>query len=86
VLGCFLAGLLAALSALLVRPSAAADRVADPHYSWVTVGQGETLWELATTAVPGVDPRETVDRIIELNGLAGGSVQAGQRIAVPVRW
>jgi hypothetical protein len=44
---------------------------------------GETLWELAA-AIPGVDDRrEAVHRLIELNGLPNGSLQAGQTIRIP---
>jgi len=44
---------------------------------------GETLWELAA-AIPGVDDRrDAVHRLIELNGLPNGSLQAGQTIRIP---
>lgn len=44
---------------------------------------GETLWELAAD-IPGVeDRREAVHRLIELNGLTNGSLQAGQVIRIP---
>lgn len=44
---------------------------------------GETLWELAA-AIPGVDDRrEAVHKLIELNGLPNGSIQAGQVIEIP---
>jgi hypothetical protein len=44
---------------------------------------GETLWELAA-AIPGVeDRREAVHKLIELNGLPNGSIQAGQTIEIP---
>jgi LysM repeat protein len=52
---------------------------------YVTVAPGDTLWQIAQSATPGADPRATVDRIIELNGLSGASLQAGQRLAVPAR-
>lgn len=49
-----------------------------------TVSPGETLWEVAgDVAAPGQDLRVVVDDLIELNGLAGGAVQAGQQILVP---
>jgi predicted Zn-dependent protease len=44
---------------------------------------GETLWELAA-AIPGVDDRrEAVHRLIVLNDLPNGSLQAGQTIRIP---
>jgi len=44
---------------------------------------GETLWRIAAVELPGVDRREAVARIIELNALPGAGVSAGQRLAVP---
>jgi hypothetical protein len=84
VIALCLVALFAAVSALTVRSSEAADRTGAPAYTWVTVGPGDTLWGLAAGAVPGDDPRKTVGRIIEMNRLNGGGVQAGQRLAVPV--
>jgi predicted Zn-dependent protease len=49
----------------------------------VTVEPGDTLWSIASRARPSADPRVTVQRIIDLNGLAGSVVQPGQRIALP---
>jgi len=49
----------------------------------VTVGPGDTLWSIAAQASPSADPRVTVQRIIDLNGLGGSIVQPGQRIAIP---
>lgn len=52
--------------------------------SSVTVAAGETLWDIARTyTAPGEDVREVVDRLVDLNGLAGGSLQAGQELLVP---
>ncbi len=51
---------------------------------YVTVGSGQTLWAIAGEVAPGVDRRDTVAQILELNALAGSGVQAGQQIAVPV--
>jgi LysM repeat protein len=50
----------------------------------VTVAPGDTLWSIAGEAAPGVDRRDTVHRIVELNALAGPELSVGQRVAVPV--
>lgn len=51
----------------------------------VQVMPGETMWQIAEAAVPGADVRATVDRIVELNGLAGaGDLDAGDYLRVPV--
>ena len=49
----------------------------------VTVGPGQTLWEIARVVRPDADPRETVARIQELNGLTTATVWAGQPLIVP---
>lgn len=51
--------------------------------SQVVVLPGDTLWSIARTAQPGVDPRDTVLRIQKLNGLTDSEVSAGQRLVVP---
>ncbi len=50
--------------------------------TWV-VQPGETLWSIAQSVNPGVDPRDTVARIVDLNDLPDSSVEAGTRIFVP---
>lgn len=47
------------------------------------VRPGDTLWQIARQADPQADPRVTVDRIIELNGLAGAPLRPGQRLLLP---
>jgi hypothetical protein len=50
----------------------------------VVVGQGDTLWDIASkTARPG-GVREMVYRIEKLNSLPGPALAEGQRLAVPV--
>lgn len=61
-----------------------AARVPD-RTALVTVGQGQSLWDIATEYAPGSDPRAVVERIEELNDLTSGSVPAGYPLSVPVR-
>ena len=49
----------------------------------VTVRPGETLWQIAERARPGADPRETIARIRDMNGLTSSVAQAGQVLLVP---
>jgi LysM repeat protein len=50
----------------------------------VVVGQGDTLWEIASeSAAPG-QVREMVHQIQELNALPDSGLHVGQEIAVPV--
>ena len=50
---------------------------------YVTVAPGDTLWSIAGEAIPDVDRRDTVHRIVELNALSGPELTVGQRVAVP---
>ena len=50
----------------------------------VTVQAGDSLWSLATKAVLTGDPRDTVQRIRELNGIEGSVIAIGDRLVVPV--
>ncbi|WP_253863936.1 LysM peptidoglycan-binding domain-containing protein [Prauserella halophila] len=49
----------------------------------VSVGAGETLWDLAEAAAPDANPAAVVTRIRELNDLAGGTVRVGTPLVVP---
>lgn len=49
----------------------------------VTVRPGDTLWAIALREAPGVDPRQTVDSILDLNALESSAVQAGTVLLVP---
>jgi nucleoid-associated protein YgaU len=79
-----LATSLAGGMALSEKPSLAAGESApqkDPTF--VVVQPGQTLWEIARVAAPGVDPRATIGRILDLNALPGVDIRAGQRLALP---
>jgi LysM domain len=60
-------------------PSGAAQR----NLAQVTVRPGQSLWSVAENADPDADTRAVVQQIIELNGLTGNVVFAGQRLWVP---
>jgi LysM repeat protein len=74
-----------AVLSLAVTSSGAASSTAEQvPVQYVTVAPGDTLWSIAGEVAPGTDRRDTVAEIVELNALDGSTVQAGQRIAVPV--
>ena len=50
----------------------------------VVVQAGESLWQIAQAIAPETDPRETVTRIRDLNGLGDRPVRAGESLVVPV--
>jgi len=81
-------GLLLALAVcaavlLIVRPAVAATRSGPVSVRHHLVLPGETLMGIATEEVPGVDPRDTVVRIVQLNALPGVEIAAGQDLALP---
>lgn len=49
----------------------------------IRVGAGETVWDVAQRVAPKSDQREVVERIRQLNGLAGSAIQPGQQLQVP---
>jgi hypothetical protein len=49
----------------------------------VVVQPGQTLWGIATQVAPKADPRATVQRIIDLNHLAGTNLQVGESLTLP---
>jgi hypothetical protein len=84
-----LAGLpLVVWAAVVVLSSGAAAASGDLSapgavFEYVTVGAGDTLWEIAESIAPGDDPRLVVDDIVRLNGLESSAVEPGQRLALP---
>ncbi len=83
-----LAVLVAAIISAVVffsTPSAQASNEANTgaSYTYVTVGVGESLWQLAEEFAPELDPREAVEAIVSLNNLTEATIQPGQRIALP---
>lgn len=50
----------------------------------VEVGEGDTLWAIASEVAKPGEVREMVHQIEELNALNGSALSVGQEIAVPV--
>ena len=49
----------------------------------VVVQPGQNLWELATRAEPGADPRLVIPQIVSANALAGDAIYPGEQLWVP---
>jgi LysM domain len=83
------AALLLAVLSLVIAASAQAtnhpvpSRGVEQNLTQVTVRPGQSLWSVAENADPGADTRAVVQQIVELNGLTGDVVFAGQRLRVP---
>jgi LysM repeat protein len=50
----------------------------------VVVGEGDTLWEIASEVAEPGETREVVHQIQQLNSLPGPELVEGQELAVPV--
>ena len=79
---------LAALSLVIASTAQATNhpvssRAAQQGLAQVTVHPGQSLWSVAESADPAADTRVVIQQIIELNGLTGNVVFAGQRLWVP---
>jgi hypothetical protein len=79
---------LAALSLVIAGTAQATNHPLSSHaaqqgLAQVTVHPGQSLWSVAESADPGADTRAVIQQIIELNGLAGNVVFAGQQLWVP---
>jgi hypothetical protein len=83
VLALLLAMALGVLLVATAPATATSDRGAGVVAERVTVRPGETLWVIAERVRPDADPRATVARIKDMNGLRSGAAQAGQVLLVP---
>jgi hypothetical protein len=76
--------LTAAVVAVMTGPVAQAfsgpDHSVVRHY---VVHPGDSLWSIAHVVAPDADPRVVIDEIRRANGLSGGSIVPGERLAVP---
>jgi hypothetical protein len=73
------------LTGLIGRVGAEAD-LEDKVAGHVVVEPGETLWEVAVQTAPsGVDTREHLDALRELNGFDGSHLEAWTVVLIPAR-
>ncbi|MFA5605643.1 MAG: LysM peptidoglycan-binding domain-containing protein [Leucobacter sp.] len=76
--------LVAAIAAPQAQASIESAQAQEFHY--VIPQPGSSLWTVATELDPAMDPRDLVAEIVRLNQLDGSGVQAGQPVAVPLRY
>jgi LysM repeat protein len=80
--------LVAALSMIAAAAAQATSRpaaqpVTRQNIVQVVVHSGQSLWSVAQSTDPNADPRQVIQRIIDLNGLTSDLVQPGQQLWVP---
>ncbi|MBF4551989.1 MULTISPECIES: LysM peptidoglycan-binding domain-containing protein [unclassified Pseudoclavibacter] len=73
-----------ALGATHMNSAAASSDAAGVEFEYVTVGAGDTLWGIAEEVAGDSDIRDVIVEISKLNALENGTVQAGQRLALPL--
>jgi LysM repeat protein len=81
----FLAVLLTVLTVFGSHSAATGEPGTPVPTRTVEVGQGDTLWQIASQVAPPGETRAMVHQIEELNALDGSALTVGQEIAVPVR-
>lgn len=79
-------GLLAIAAMFGATRAAASNEAGGSDFGYVVVQPGESLWSVATALDSSADPRDVIAEIVRLNQLEGSEVQAGQPIAVPLRY
>lgn len=81
------AGLLAFVAAMAAPEAQASNSAAgEQQFNYIIAEPGASLWSLASELDPSADPRDLVAEIIQLNQLEDSGVQAGQPVAVPLRY
>lgn len=83
----FVAAALAFVAAIAApQAQASSEAGAERQFHYVVPQPGMSLWSVATELDPSKDPRDLVAEIVQLNQLEGSGVQAGQPLAVPLRY
>jgi len=80
-LGCV--GVMAGVATAAGQAAGASDEPLGSATAVYVVKPGESLWGIAQDVSPGSDPRETIARIMDLNGMGSAAVTAGRALVVP---
>jgi LysM repeat protein len=73
--------------ALLALNSGLATASSAPtSLTYVSVQQGQSLWQLAEQLAPSADPRDVISDIQALNRLDSVAVVPGQQLAIPAQY
>ena len=86
MLAALITGLVASAAIFGATQAVATSEASSAEFGYVVVQPGASLWSVATELDPNADPRDVVAELVRLNQLGGSGVQAGQPIAVPLRY
>jgi len=81
----FLVAFIAVAAFAMIMMSGLADAGSPQQVRYIQVAPGQTLTQIAQTVGGSGDIRDTIAEIEQMNGLSGAAIQAGQRLALPVR-
>lgn len=81
----FLLAFVALVAVAMIALSALADAGSPQKVRYIQVAPGQTLTSIAQQLGGHGDIRDTIAQIEQLNGMSGAALQAGQRLALPVR-
>jgi len=81
----FLLAFVAIAAVAMLAMSGLADAGSPRQVRYVQVVPGQTLTDIAQQVGGNGDIRDTIAEIEQMNGLSGAAIQAGQRLALPVR-
>lgn len=73
-------------SALGATQAQASAEQGGAEFGYIVAQPGDSLWGIAAGLDQKADPRDTIAEILRLNQLSGSDVEAGQAIAVPLRY
>ncbi|GAA1568748.1 LysM peptidoglycan-binding domain-containing protein [Leucobacter aridicollis] len=75
------------VAASFAAPGAIANGAASSQeFPYVVAQSGDSLWSIASALEPTADPRDVVAEIQRLNQIQASDLQAGDAIAVPLRF
>ena len=71
------------LTTVLPFSAYASSEHSEAEFQYVTVSNGDSMWDLAKAYGKGKDPRDWIAEAVILNNLESPELQAGQQIALP---
>lgn len=81
----FLIAFIAVAAFAMIAMSGLANAGSKQQVRYIQVAPGQTLTSIAQQVGGNSDIRDTIAEIEQMNGMSGAALQAGQRLALPVR-
>ena len=81
-----IAGVFGVVASIVAPGAIANSSESSQEFPYVVAQTGDSLWSIASALDPAADPRDTVAEIERLNQIHAVDLQAGDSIAVPLRF